>query len=94
MYRKTKFIAGVSLIAQGFGFIVAVLALARRHQSRSAFFEAGFICTLAGFALIINQLREENKIEKFLNALDDDDSDIDDIDEIPIDDTASEAEFS
>lgn len=94
MYRKTKFIAGVALIAQAFGFIMAFFALARRRQSSGAFFEAGFISGLVGIALIIAQLREEHKLERFFSALDGDRVDISENVEVPIDDTASEAEFT
>ena len=94
MFKKIKFIAGVALIAQGFGFIISSFASARRKGHSGVFVESGFLCALIGGVLVLSHLRDEHKLDRFFSALDGDYDDYSDITEIPIDDSASEEEFT
>ncbi len=97
MLKRTKFFIGLSLLAQSIGFIIIFIVLAVKKKSLwKTFFAAGLIGGLVGAVMTVSALMQDRKFRRVLEAVDDlcapDDYVPSDV-EIPVDDTADEAEF-
>ena len=96
MLKRTKFIAGISLLAQSVSFMVVFIILAVKKKSIwKAFLAVGLAGAAAGSLLTVSALKQNKKFKELLASMDDiyaPDQD-DRQQNVPVDETASEAEF-
>ena len=96
MLKKTRFFVGIAFLVQSFSCIVVFIALLVKKKSLwKTFLAIGLAGGAAGAYLTIGALKHDRKFKKVLEAVDDlcDFDDDGEIPEVPVDDTASEAEF-
>lgn len=98
MLKKTGFIAGISLMLQGFTFLVLfILITARKKSLTAALVGLAAICFGGGFLLARQELADELEAEKVADAVeylsDLRHTDVPDRPAIPVDDTVNEEEF-
>ena len=98
MFKKTKFFVGIALLVQSFTCFIVFVTLAIKKKSLwKTFLTIALAGGFVGGYLTFTSLKHDRKFRKVLEAVDDlcdyDDDYEDDIPEVPVDDTASEAEF-
>lgn len=96
MFKKTKFFVGIALLVQSLSCIVVFICLLAKKKSLwKTFLAIGLAGGLAGTYCTFSALKHDRKFKKVLEAVDDlcDYDDEEEIPEVPVDDTASEAEF-
>ena len=100
MLEKTRFYVGLTLIVQSLSFIALSIVLFAKQKKNYAGLLLGFGVAggIAGSVLIFKQIRRVIEDDRILEAMDellDEDEDYKPYHrrEVPVDDTASEAEF-
>ncbi len=93
--RQTKFVLGVVLIAQSISCFFLVICYLFRGKKNTAgpFTLLGIISAVAGAMLVAEKIREQYQNEAILEAMNELCDEDEPMPHIPVDDTASEAEF-
>ncbi len=97
MFKQTRFYLGLMLIVQSIScfFLVICYLFKDKKNTAGPFTILGVISGVCGAILVADKIKErfdDNNIIEAMNDICDDDDDI--IRDIPIDDTASEADFN
>ncbi len=97
MLKQTRFYLGLMLIVQAVScfFLVIAYLFKDKKNTASPFAVLGIISAVAGGFLVAEKVKERYESELILDAMNDICSDDDELfRDIPVDDTADEAEFN